>query len=70
MGLRFLGGSTGKTGSPRIYELGDEYIWQGYPVDDPELLAQMKIPDGEIVVRVPKSLVNYLPKDEPNGAAH
>ncbi len=68
MGLRFLGGSSGKNGSPRLWELDGEYLWQGYPVD-PEVLAQMEVPEGEIVVRVPKSLVTYLPKDEPSGVA-
>lgn len=68
MGLRFLGGSSGKNGSPRLYELDDDYIWQGYPVNDPDLLKQLEVPDGEIVVRVPKSLVTFLPK-EPNGVA-
>ncbi len=31
MALRFLGGSSGKNGSPRLWETDTEYIWQGYP---------------------------------------
>lgn len=69
MALRFLGGPSGKNGSPCLYELDDDYIWQGYPVDDPELLAQLKVPDGEIVVRVPKAVAQFLPKDAPHGVA-
>ncbi|WP_459957335.1 hypothetical protein [Nocardia sp. IFM 10818] len=68
MTLRFLGGPSGKNGSPCLWELDGEYLWQGYPVD-PEVLAQMNVPDGEIVVRVPKAVVAFLPKGEPNGAA-
>ncbi|GAA5047647.1 hypothetical protein [Nocardia callitridis] len=69
VGLRFLGGSSGKNGSPRLWETDEEYIWQGYPVEDTAVLAEIDVPDGEIVVRVPKSLVQYLPKDELNGVA-
>ncbi|MGY1945363.1 hypothetical protein [Nocardia asiatica] len=68
VGLRFLGGSSGKNGSPRLWETDTEYIWQGYPVEDPDMLAEIAVPEGEIVVRVPKSLVQFLPKDA-NGAA-
>ncbi|MFB7716381.1 hypothetical protein [Nocardia sp. NPDC056100] len=69
MALQFLGGPSGKNGSPCVYELDGDYIWQGYPVDDPDLLEQLKIPEGEIVVRVPKAVVQFLPKDEPHGVA-
>ncbi|MGV9680754.1 hypothetical protein ACWDSJ_36250 [Nocardia sp. NPDC003482] len=57
-----------RTGHPRLWETDNEYIWQGYPVTDPEMLAEIAVPEGEIVVRVPKSLVTYLPKGE-NGVA-
>jgi hypothetical protein len=63
MAVRFLGGNTGAEGSPRLYEDGDDYLWQGYIVDDPEILAELNIPAGETVVRIPKSLTKYLPKD-------
>ncbi|MBF6062995.1 hypothetical protein IU500_12535 [Nocardia terpenica] len=68
MALRFLGGDSGRNGSPRLWELDDEYLWQGYPVD-PDVLKQMDVPEGEIVVRVPKSLVDYLPKGGSDGVA-
>ena len=32
-------------------------------VTDPEALSQMRIPDGETVVEVPKRLMKYLPED-------
>lgn len=61
MNLRFLGGDTGNGGSPRLYRDGDDYLVQGYLVTEPELLAKLRIPPGETVVRVPESLWKYLP---------
>ena len=68
MSLRFLGGDTGSGGSPRLYQDGDDYLVQGYTVTEPRLLAELDIPDGEAVVRVPRSLWKYLASgtaDEP-----
>jgi hypothetical protein len=68
MSIRFLGGDTGGGGSPRLYQDGDDYLVQGYAVTEPELLAELNVPDGEAVVRVPKSLWRYLANstaDEP-----
>ena len=68
MTLRFLGGDTGNGGSPRLYQDGDDYLVQGYAVTEPELLAELNVPDGEAVVRVPPSLWKYLASgtaDEP-----
>ena len=62
MTLRFLGGDTGSEGSPRLYEDGDDYLWQGYIVNDPAILDRLNIPAGETVVRTPKSLAKYLPE--------
>jgi hypothetical protein len=61
MTLRFLGGDTGDQGSPRLYKDGCDYIVQGYMVTDSRLLATLKIPPGETVVRVPCSLWKYIP---------
>lgn len=61
--VRFLGGDTGDEGSPRLYEDGEDLLVQGYIIDDPAILAQLKIPAGETVVRVPKGLMKYLPED-------
>lgn len=63
MALQFLGGDTGRSGSPRLYRDGDEFFVQGYIVSDPEVLDELTIPTGETVVRVPRSLWKYLPED-------
>jgi hypothetical protein len=68
MSIRFLGGDTGNGGSPRLYQDGDDYLVQGYAVTEPQLLAELNVPDGEAVVRVPSSLWKYLASgtaDEP-----
>jgi hypothetical protein len=59
--IQFLGGDTGSGGSPRLYLDGDYYLVQGYVVTEPQLLAELDIPDGETVVRVPPTLWRYLP---------
>jgi hypothetical protein len=66
MRITFVGGATGQGGSPRLYrdEESGDFIVQGYVVDDPADLAQMQVPDGETVVRVPASLFTYLPEDD------
>jgi uncharacterized protein DUF6879 len=61
LSLQFLGGDTGDGGSPRLYQEGDDFLVQGYSVTEPQLLAELRIPDGETVVRVPQSLWKYLP---------
>jgi hypothetical protein len=61
LSLQFLGGVTGDGGSPRLYREGDDFLVQGYKVNEDQLLAELDIPDGETVVRVPQSLWNYLP---------
>jgi hypothetical protein len=35
-----------------------------------EALAQMRIPDGETVVEVPRRLMRYLPPEEQHGEGH
>lgn len=69
MRITFVGGSTGQGGSPRLYrdEESGDFIVQGYVVSDPADLAQLKVPGGETVVRVPASLFSHLPKDDVNG---
>jgi hypothetical protein len=72
MPIRFLGGDTGDGGSPRLYQAGDDYLVQGYAVT-PQLLVELDVPDGETVVRVPASLLNYLASggdDEDDEPAH
>ncbi|ONK14733.1 hypothetical protein [Streptomyces sp. MP131-18] len=71
MKIAFVGGSTGQGGSPRLYrdEVSGDFIVQGYVVNDPADLAQMNVPDGETVVRVPVSLFAHLPKDHLDGVS-
>ncbi len=45
----------------------DTYLVQGYVVTDPEALSQMRVPDGETVVEVPRRLMKYLPPEEQHG---
>jgi hypothetical protein len=61
LSLRFLGGDTGDGGSPRLYQDGDDFLVQGYTVTETRLLAELNVPHGESVVRVPPSLWDYLP---------
>ena len=70
MSIRFLGGDTGGGGSPRLYQDGDDYLVQGYAVTEPELLAELDVPDGEAVVRVPTSLWKYLATATADERAH
>ncbi|WP_433700813.1 hypothetical protein [Nocardiopsis sp. CA-288880] len=71
MRIEFVGGSTGQGGSPRLYqdEESGDFIVQGYVVNDPDDLKQMRIPPGETVVRVPASLFDHLPKDGTSGVS-
>ena len=70
MSIRFLGGDTGNGGSPRLYQDGDDYLVQGYAVTEPRLLAELNVPDGEAVVRVPPSLWKYLASVTADKPAH
>jgi hypothetical protein len=70
MSIRFLGGDTGNGGSPRLYQDGDDYLVQGYTVTEPQLLAELNIPDGEAVVRVPPSLWKYLSNGDADEPTH
>jgi hypothetical protein len=67
MALHFLGGDTGNAGSPRLYQDGGDYLVQGYLVTDSRVLAELQIPPGETVVRVPGSLWKYLPAGQGMG---
>ena len=63
MKLTFLGKDSTPNDSPTLYATDrDTYLVQGHRVT--EALAQMRIPDGETVVEVPKRLMRYLPPEE------
>ena len=43
-------------GCPTIFAAGDDVVIQGYPIDSGE--AGIDVPDGEILVRIPRSLLH------------
>jgi hypothetical protein len=62
--ITFLGKVSTPNDSPTLYETDKgTLLVQGYIVTDPEALANMRVPDGETVVEVPKQLMEYLPPD-------
>jgi len=64
MKLRFLGKDSTPNDSPTLYETDrGTLLVQGYVVTDPEALSQMRLPEGETVVEVPKRLMKFLPED-------
>jgi hypothetical protein len=70
MKLTFLGKDSTPNDSPTLYETDREtFLVQGYVVTDPEALAQMRIPEGETVVEVPRRLMRYLPEEQ-HGEGH
>jgi hypothetical protein len=70
MKLTFLGKDSTPNDSPTLYETDREtYLVQGYMVTDPDALSQMRIPEGETVVEVPKRLMRYLPEEQ-HGEGH
>lgn len=69
MKLTFLGTSSNGGQSPTLYATDrDTYVVQGWRVLDSDALAAMNIPEHETCVEIPKDLMAYLEKDEPNGA--
>lgn len=63
MKLRLLGTDSRDGDSPTLYDTDqDQYVIQGFTVTDPDTRAQLNVPEGEEVIRVPKALMNYLPK--------
>jgi hypothetical protein len=71
MKLTFLGKDSTPNDSPTLYATDREtYLVQGYVVTDPEALSQMRVPDGETVVEVPKRLMKYLPPEEAHAEGH
>ena len=64
MKITFLGKVSTPNDSPTLFATDrDTLLVQGYVVTDPEALSQMRIPEGETVVEVPKTLMKYLPED-------
>ncbi|WP_017599929.1 hypothetical protein [Nocardiopsis lucentensis] len=47
---------------PTLYRTDREtYLVQGYVVTDPQILAELDVPDGESVVEVPVKLIEGAP---------
>lgn len=69
MQLRFLGKETEGGNSPTLFDTDEDmYVIQGWTVDDPGTLSQLRLPEGETAVIVPKALMKHLPKED-DGAA-
>ncbi|ROR37956.1 hypothetical protein EDD39_6117 [Kitasatospora cineracea] len=62
MQLTRLVGECEKGTCPTVYGVDGtgDLIVQGYVVDDPEVLAAIGLPAGEVAVRVPASLIRRL----------
>jgi len=70
MQLRFLGKETEGGNSPTLFDTDeDTYVIQGWTIDDPDTLAQLRLPEGETAVIVPKALMRHLPKEDHGAAA-
>jgi len=68
MALRFLGKQTQDGNSPTLWADGDDYVIQGFTVEADTLAEIGYVPDGELVIRVPKTLMKHLAEDA--GGAH
>jgi hypothetical protein len=69
MQLRFLGKETEGGNSPTLFDTDEDmYVIQGWTIDDPDTLAQLRLPEGETAVIIPKALMRHLPKED-DGAA-
>ncbi|HEV2370740.1 MAG TPA: hypothetical protein VGS19_01110 [Streptosporangiaceae bacterium] len=63
MKLQFLGKTSTPSDSPTLYATDrGTYVIQGWKVTDTEALSQMKIPDHETCIEVPRDLMGYLPE--------
>lgn len=65
MRLRFLGKETEGGNSPTLFDTDEGmYVIQGWVIDDQETLGQLRLPEGETAVLVPKALMEHLPKED------
>ena len=62
MALRFIAKETQGGNSPTLWESenGDEYVIQGFTLDQATTAEVGSVPAGEAVVRVPKALLAHL----------
>ena len=60
MRLTFLGKETQTGNSPTLWETDTgEYVIQGFTLDADALSQVGNVPDGELVIRVPKKLLRH-----------
>jgi hypothetical protein len=60
MRLTFLGKETQTGNSPTLWETDDgQYVIQGFTLDADALAQVGNVPDGELVIRVPKKLLRH-----------
>jgi hypothetical protein len=65
MQLRFLGKVTEGGNSPTLFDTDEDmYVIQGWVIEDAEALEQLRLPEGETAVLVPKALMKHLPKED------
>ena len=68
MEIRFLGKESEHGDSPTLYVTDRAtYLVQGWKVTEPEILAEIKVPEDETVVEVYAHLMNHLAKDGKSG---
>jgi hypothetical protein len=61
MRLTFIAKETQTGNSPTLWETDDDqYVIQGFTLDADALAQVGNVPDGELVIRVPKKLMRHL----------
>jgi hypothetical protein len=61
MRLTFLGKDSQVGNSPTLWDTDeDQYVIQGFTLDADALAQVGTVPDGELVIRVPKDLMRHL----------
>jgi hypothetical protein len=61
MQLTFLGRESQSGHSPTLWDTDEgQYVIQGFTLDADALAQVGDIPDGELVIRVPKELMKFL----------
>lgn len=67
MRIQFIGKDpeSNPTGSPTVYRTDrGSWIIQGWVVNDPEVLGEMNIPEGESAVEIPDRMIKFLTTQE------
>lgn len=68
MEIRFLGKESEHGDSPTLYATDrSTYLVQGWKVTDPDIMAEINLPEDETVVEVYARLMNHLAKDGKSG---